>query len=130
QKIIIESGLDWSSICLYTPYSGTTLHKKLNAQKRLTHTNYPRDWALYNYTNVLYKPKIMTSQELTDFFINSSITFYSEKNVKKMLLRTIWNLKSLRKTYYLYLWIVNHWQSLKNFKVVKRFFILCQILYK
>lgn len=73
---VFNSGIDWFSICLLTPYSGTNLHNRLKMQNRLTHTNYPEDWALHNYTNVLFTPAKMTSQELIDFFINSSINKY------------------------------------------------------
>lgn len=129
-EYIFNSRLNWFSICLLTPYPETYLHKRLKGQNRLTHHNYPDDWHLYNYTHVLYKPKNFSSEELTDFFIKSSSKYYTEENVKKLLYQTISDTRSLKKTYYFYVWVANHWKSISKFKIMKTFFKICSVLYE
>lgn len=60
-----------------TPLPGTDLYENLSKQGRMLHNN----WSLYNGTNVVYKPKKFTPEELTEHYWKIFNEFYSMKNI-------------------------------------------------
>ena len=52
--------LECATFHILTPYPGTPLFRQLEAEGRLLH----RDWALYDTTHVVFRPKLMAPEEL------------------------------------------------------------------
>jgi len=57
---IEENRLECATFHILTPYPGTPLFCKLEAEGRLLH----RDWSLYDTAHVVFRPKQMTQEEL------------------------------------------------------------------
>jgi radical SAM superfamily enzyme YgiQ (UPF0313 family) len=101
-EFCLKSKIDSVSAHLLTPYPGTPLFSKLKNAKRIIKNNFPTDWALYDTTNVVFKPSHMTPDKLQqefdlfnkEFFSFSSIlkrTRCSKRNVKDLLTYLIIN---------------------------------------
>ncbi len=88
---------------ILTPYPGTPLFRRLDAEGRIT----TYDWSRYNArADVVYVPKRMTAQELLDGFTWINDRFYSLRSITRRLSRSptglYWTLPlNLR---YLYAW--------------------------
>lgn len=61
---IEEVKLDWASCHILTPYPGTPLFRRLEAQGRLLH----KDWERYDAGHVVFQPAQMSPDELADGF--------------------------------------------------------------
>lgn len=50
---------------------------------RLIHDNFPEDWARYDFTEVVFKPKLMTAKKLKESIYSAWETLYNEKQLKR-----------------------------------------------
>ncbi len=64
KEFIMRSGIDLISFSCLTPLPGTRLFERLDREKRIIYQNYPHDWNLYSFTDVVFRPKHMTPAEL------------------------------------------------------------------
>jgi radical SAM superfamily enzyme YgiQ (UPF0313 family) len=79
-----------------TPYPGTVVHKELEQEGRIT----DHDWSHYTMSNVAFRPRHMTAQELADGQKETYQSFYSIPSIisrcftvrQKFLLRLLVNL--------------------------------------
>lgn len=55
-----EQRLECATFHLLTPYPGTPLFRQMESEGRLLH----RDWSRYDTANVVFKPKLMTPEQL------------------------------------------------------------------
>jgi len=77
QENIDKLGLDSARFAILTPYPGTPLMKRLEAEGRIL----TRDWSKYNRKNVVFEPKNMSKYDLQNGFIKISSNFNSIPNV-------------------------------------------------
>ena len=75
----LERGITTATFHVLTPYQGTKLYKKLEAEKRII----SRDWSLYNTRNVVYRPAKMKISDLENGYRWSYKNFYSIKSIFK-----------------------------------------------
>jgi radical SAM superfamily enzyme YgiQ (UPF0313 family) len=68
-----KTGIEECEFLILTPYPKTRLHDKLEAQGRII----DRDLSRYTTTNVVYKPALMTPDELYEGYIMAWKEFYS-----------------------------------------------------
>lgn len=61
-EFAIEAGIDLPRFALLTPFPGTPLYQRLEAEERIT----SRDWRYYDGQHVVFKPLHMTSQQLAE----------------------------------------------------------------
>lgn len=59
-EFAIEAGVDLPRFAVLTPFPGTPLHRRLEAEGRIL----TRDWDLYDGQHVVFQPKCMTVQDL------------------------------------------------------------------
>nr|WP_253946152.1 cobalamin-dependent protein [Niveibacterium sp. COAC-50] len=59
-QFAIDTGIDLPRFALLTPFPGTPLHRRLQAQQRILTT----DWELYDGQHVVFQPLNMSPQEL------------------------------------------------------------------
>ncbi|MFM2057475.1 MAG: hypothetical protein RLY71_1860 [Pseudomonadota bacterium] len=59
-EFAIDCGIDLPRFAVLTPFPGTPLHRRLDAQGRIL----TRDWSLYDAQHVVFQPLHMTPQEL------------------------------------------------------------------
>lgn len=114
---IKKSKIDWFTINLLTPLPGSNLYNKFLTENRIQYKNYPKDWEHYNFSKAVFNPQKMSIADLNDFF-STSIRAYDNKLVTKRFFSTLLNTKSLTSTYYIYLWVVNHWANVRKNKII------------
>jgi radical SAM superfamily enzyme YgiQ (UPF0313 family) len=80
-----ETGIQNATFNILTPYPGTPLFRRLEAEGRIL----TRDWAKYNSrTEVIYQPKRMSIAELTAGFRYANERFYSLPGMARRLSRS------------------------------------------
>lgn len=57
-----ENRVECSTFNILTPYPGTPLFRRMEAERRLLH----KDWDLYDTSHVVFRPKHMTPEELAE----------------------------------------------------------------
>jgi radical SAM superfamily enzyme YgiQ (UPF0313 family) len=65
-EYMIRSGVDVMQTTYLTPLPGTRLFDILQREGRLLYDDYPRDWEHYDMTEVVFRPKRMTPDDLAD----------------------------------------------------------------
>jgi len=77
-----EIGLDNATISLLAPYPGTPAYDKLSREGRIIDT----DWRHYNgKTHVVYRPRLMTPDQLLAGYEWAKLQFYSPGHIFKRL---------------------------------------------
>lgn len=59
-RFAVEAAIDLPRFAIVTPFPGTPLHRRLDAEGRIL----TRDWSLYDAQHVVFQPKRMTVEEL------------------------------------------------------------------
>lgn len=59
-RFAIRAGIDLPRFAVVTPFPGTPLHRRLEAEGRIL----TRDWSLYDAQHVVFRPKLMTPEQL------------------------------------------------------------------
>jgi len=91
---LVRNKVETMTAHILTPYPGTVLYRQLLAENRITDFTPTH----YNTSNVVFRPKKMTADELRDGYLWIYKEFYSFKNI---LRRTPDN-KALRMPYFLF----------------------------
>lgn len=73
-----KTGIEECEFLILTPYPNTRLHAKMEAEGRII----DRDLARYTTTKVVYRPKLMTPDELYEGYITAWKEFYSSDIVE------------------------------------------------
>jgi radical SAM superfamily enzyme YgiQ (UPF0313 family) len=68
----VEQGVETATFHIMTPYPGTQLHKRMDAQGRMLH----RDWDRYDTRQVVFEPRGMTATQLEDGYWRAYRDFY------------------------------------------------------
>ncbi|MEO0227415.1 MAG: radical SAM protein [candidate division WOR-3 bacterium] len=68
---------------ILTPYPGTRLYHRLKAENRLL----TEDWSKYNHSTVVFRPKNMSVEELTDGYYRLKKEFYSISSICRRIAR-------------------------------------------
>jgi len=71
---LLEIELDLAEFTILTPFPHSPIHKQLEAEKRILHT----DWARYTTDECVFMPKRMKPDELEEMYIYAWQTFYAE----------------------------------------------------
>jgi radical SAM superfamily enzyme YgiQ (UPF0313 family) len=69
----IAACLDTATFTVLTPYPGTTLYKRLEAERRI----FDRDWSHYDTTRAVFTPARMSPEELEAGYFRAYERFYS-----------------------------------------------------
>jgi radical SAM superfamily enzyme YgiQ (UPF0313 family) len=68
----VGQGIETATFHILTPYPGTALYARMEAQGRLLH----RDWDLYDTRHAVFQPARMTPEQLEDGYWRSCREFY------------------------------------------------------
>ncbi|DAC72947.1 MAG TPA: B12-binding domain-containing radical SAM protein [Thermoplasmata archaeon] len=85
QAHIGKLGIDAVNFAILTPYPGTPLFNRLEAEGRIL----TRDWSKYNRKNVVFRPKNMTKKELEEGFRKITLYYSSLPYMGYRTLRSI-----------------------------------------
>lgn len=58
-RFVLRSGVDVIQTTYLTPLPGTRIFRRFKEEGRLLYTNFPRDWNLYDFTRLTFKPHQM-----------------------------------------------------------------------
>ena len=86
---MLDADIDIMQASIITPLPGTALFKRLEAEGRLLHTNFPEDWERYNYAEVVHKPGKMSPQEFEKAVHENWDRLYDLKALKKKFMKTL-----------------------------------------
>jgi radical SAM superfamily enzyme YgiQ (UPF0313 family) len=75
----IGQGLETATFHVLTPYPGTALHRRMEAEGRLLH----RDWDLYDTRHAVFRPARMTPEELEHGYWRAYRDFYRWGSILK-----------------------------------------------
>jgi radical SAM superfamily enzyme YgiQ (UPF0313 family) len=78
---LVKNKVETMTAHILTPYPGTLLFKRFKEESRITDF----DWSHYNTSNVVFKPKNMTPEELYRGYLWMYKEFYSFKNILKRI---------------------------------------------
>ena len=85
---ILELDLDSAFFNILTPYPGTPLYAKFESEGRIL----TKDWSRYlsrcEDQSVVFKPKYMTPEQLSQGSLKTAISYYSLSNIAKRWLNT------------------------------------------
>ncbi len=73
----IKQGIETSTFHILTPYPGTALHKRIQAEGRITTSN----WDLYDTRHAVFQPRQLTSKTLEAGYWHAYKEFYRWENI-------------------------------------------------
>ncbi len=68
-KFIKKSRIDAVQPTILTPLPGTKLYERFLESDRLLFTNYPEDWARYDWSDIVYTPARMSREEMKKMMV-------------------------------------------------------------
>ena len=78
---LVDNRVETMTGHILTPYPGTVLHDRLEAEGRII----DRDYSHYNTANVVYKPLLLSPEELRAGYLWMYKEFYSFKNIYRRM---------------------------------------------
>jgi radical SAM superfamily enzyme YgiQ (UPF0313 family) len=104
---IIHSNVDAYQTTIMTPLPGTEFYRQLYEDGRLIRVNYPGDWDSYQFFRVVFKPKLMSPEELFNTMVEVWTHIYQKRIIEWKAIRTFWQMRSWN----LNRWFVRGWQA-------------------
>ncbi len=80
----IDAAIDLPRFAIVTPFPGTPLHRRLEAEGRIL----TRDWSLYDAQHVVFRPKGMTPEQLQAGHERAWRKAYAWRSIASRLLRS------------------------------------------
>lgn len=80
-EFTLKSRLDLVQFAILTPFPGTSLFKRLEEENRII----TKDWTKYDMGNVVFKPRLMTPEQLKEGASWAWRQFYSYKSILKRI---------------------------------------------
>ena len=75
----IENGIETATFHILTPYPGTALYKRFEAQGRLMHSN----WDLYDTRHTVFRPAQLTAEQLEHGYRWAYKQFYTWRSIAR-----------------------------------------------
>lgn len=83
-RFAVEAAIDLPRFAIVTPFPGTPLHRRLEAEGRIL----TRDWSLYDAQHVVFRPKRMTAEQLQQGHERAWRQVYSLRSIASRLWRS------------------------------------------
>ena len=80
-ELVNKLNLDLPRFTAYTPFPGTPIHDKLKKEDRIFETN----WSMYDAQHVVFRPKLMSPEELQQGLIQAWNQCYTAGSIFKRL---------------------------------------------
>jgi radical SAM superfamily enzyme YgiQ (UPF0313 family) len=82
----VRSKIDVADFSVLTPYPGTVLYKRMKEEKRLIYDEW---WLKYEGNDVVYRPKLMTREELHEGWLWTIKEFYKLRPILKRCIQGV-----------------------------------------
>ena len=86
---IIASDVDVMQTTAITPLPGTQLYTRMACEGRLLYQDFPQDWDRYNLTEVVFEPRQMDANEMTEVMRECLDRIYDMRVLKQKAKRTL-----------------------------------------
>ncbi|MFH2096555.1 MAG: radical SAM protein [Bacteroidota bacterium] len=116
-RFLKKCSIDAVQVVSLMPYPGTQLNRNLAAEGRITHTNYPDDWVVYDGMTVVYKPKNISQQDFEIYMRKTFKRVFNKTALYKRYMRSRRKIGSKETA----LWGYTSGQHYRNF--MKRYFL-------
>ena len=93
---INDWGIEMAEFHILTPFPGTVLFNRLKSEDRIL----TEEWDKYTYTNVVFKPKNMSIEELFEGTRKIAKNYYSVFKIFKRFFKTLETTKNLYLSFY------------------------------
>ncbi|WP_197135921.1 B12-binding domain-containing radical SAM protein [Crateriforma conspicua] len=107
-EFMVNSDVDAMQLTTMTPLPGTRLFQRLEEEERLLYTNFPNDWAHYDLTKLVHRPKSMPPDELWDIIRQCTERVYDLRTLKTKAKRTLETTGSMEATEFAYRTNINY----------------------
>jgi len=94
-KFIKKSRVDAVQPTILTPLPGTKLYDRFKEENRLLFTNYPKDWARYDWSDIVYTPAQMSREQMKKTMIKCWKSLGNWRTVISKFIRTLYYTRSL-----------------------------------
>lgn len=102
KKFLLKNRININAISFIIPFPGTVYYNRLLQENRIIKNNYPEDWKLYTFLNVVYQPKNLTPEELIKLFVEIAIPLLSRRNIILRVLITFLQSRSKEIAHWVY----------------------------
>lgn len=100
RDFILNSSIDCYQTTILTPLPGTVVFDRL--KDRIVKKNFPADWPNYQWSVPLLDMPNMSADQIGIEMRNIWLSIYNKESIRRKMLRTLWNTKSLVAAYYAY----------------------------
>ena len=99
---IKDAGVDVIQTTRLTPLPGTRFYRELEENDRLLYTEFPGDWARYDMTEMLFKPALLSLEEMNRLDREMNLSLYSRYSLFKKFMSTLGATKSFETALWAY----------------------------
>ncbi len=121
---IRRSSADSFQTTIVTPLPGTRLFTKLESEGRFINHNFPTDWQLFDYGDLVFEPKLMSHPEFSEAFKSALQQIYEPSHLRRKFFKSWYNLGSFTTAYWSYM---SNWNyrnmHIQDGKQVKNWFL-------
>ncbi len=82
-KFALKEKIDTIQMSILTPFPGTKVQEDLKKQERI----FSRDWGLYDGQHIVFRPKLLSAQQLQSNVLKAYIKFYSLASFFSLLMK-------------------------------------------
>lgn len=97
-KALNKLEIDMAEFHILTPFPATVLYKRLKKENRIL----TEEWDKYTYTNVVFQPKNMTTDQLFEGTRKVAKNYYSIFKILKRVFKALETTKNLHRTFYVF----------------------------
>jgi radical SAM superfamily enzyme YgiQ (UPF0313 family) len=102
RDFILKSSIDSYQTTILTPLPGTVMFDRLTERGLIESNNYPEDWEKYQFMHSVVNTPALNTNEMNEVMKDIWLSLYNKETIRKKMMATIRNTKSLSATYWSY----------------------------
>jgi radical SAM superfamily enzyme YgiQ (UPF0313 family) len=81
KRFLLKNRINMHSLAFLTPFPGTVFFDRLLKENRIIKNNYPEDWKLYSFVNLVSRPKNISPDELITLYVDIINSLLKRRNI-------------------------------------------------